>query len=97
MLSAREVKPVGEWHTAAIDRVVLSADDRHRRRLVLTAEGGTAWNQITGQISAPRGNISLIGLAVNQDGRLSATTSVSAILNTAKLPLRPSSCGSGTK
>jgi urease accessory protein len=41
MRSAREIKPAGQWHTAAIDRVILSADDRHRRRLVLTAERGT--------------------------------------------------------
>ena len=41
MRSAREVKPAGQWHAAAIDRVVLSADDRHRRRLVLTTERGT--------------------------------------------------------
>ena len=41
MRSAREVKPAGQWHATAIDRVVLGADDRHRRRLVLTAERGT--------------------------------------------------------
>jgi urease accessory protein len=41
MRSAREVKPAGQWHAAAIDRVVLSADDRHRRRVVLTTERGT--------------------------------------------------------
>jgi urease accessory protein len=43
MRSAREVKPAGQWHAAAIDRVVLSADDRHRRRVVLTAERGTCF------------------------------------------------------
>jgi urease accessory protein len=41
MRSAREVKPAGQWHATGIDRVVLSADDRHRRRLVLTTERGT--------------------------------------------------------
>jgi urease accessory protein len=41
MRSAREVKPAGQWRAAAVDRVVLSADDRHRRRLVLTTERGT--------------------------------------------------------
>src|SRR5262249_39848360 len=35
-----------------------------------------AWNKLTGQLSADRGNISLVGLAVNQDGRISATTTV---------------------
>ena len=39
---------------------------------------GTASNQATGTLSAPRGNITMVGLAVNQDGRISATTSVSA-------------------
>jgi len=41
MRLAREVKPAGRWHAAAADRVILSADDRHRRRLVLTTERGT--------------------------------------------------------
>ena len=40
--------------------------------------GGTAANQLTGTISAPRGNVTLTGLMVNQDGRVSATTSVAA-------------------
>ena len=39
---------------------------------------GTAWNQLTGTLSAPRGNVTMVGLAVNQEGRISATTSVSA-------------------
>jgi urease accessory protein len=43
MRSAREIKPAGQWHTAAVDRVVLSAADRHRRRAVLTAERGTCF------------------------------------------------------
>jgi filamentous hemagglutinin family protein len=37
----------------------------------------TATNESTGVISTPRGNIWMVGLAVNQNGRLSATTSVS--------------------
>jgi filamentous hemagglutinin family protein len=37
----------------------------------------SATNESTGAISTPRGNIWMVGLAVNQDGRLSATTSVS--------------------
>lgn len=40
MRSARDVKPAGEWQGAAIDRVVLGAGDRHRRRMVLTTQGG---------------------------------------------------------
>lgn len=38
---------------------------------------GSVANEQGGVISAPRGNITIVGLAVNQDGRLSATTSVS--------------------
>jgi urease accessory protein len=39
---ASEIKTVGTWNLAtAIDRVVLDADERHRRRITLTGEGGT--------------------------------------------------------
>jgi urease accessory protein len=39
---ASEIKSVGTWNFAmAIDRVVLDADERHRRRITLTGEGGT--------------------------------------------------------
>jgi urease accessory protein len=39
---ASEIKSVGTWNFAtAIDRVVLDADERHRRRIMLTGEGGT--------------------------------------------------------
>jgi len=38
----REVRRAGEWDAAAaIDRIVLDSADRHRRRVVLTAERGT--------------------------------------------------------
>jgi filamentous hemagglutinin len=39
---------------------------------------GIASNTATGVISAPRGNTTLVGLAVNQSGRISATTTVAA-------------------
>jgi len=39
---------------------------------------GTTTNQAGATLSAPRGNVSLAGLAVNQSGRISATTAVSA-------------------
>ena len=39
---------------------------------------GTVSNQAGAVLSAPRGNVSLMGLAVNQSGRISATTSVNA-------------------
>jgi urease accessory protein len=36
------ISPAGSWETAsAIDRVTLDADDRQRRRIVLTGEKGT--------------------------------------------------------
>jgi urease accessory protein len=35
------IKRAGEWQGEAIDRVVLDADDRQRRRIVLTGEKGT--------------------------------------------------------
>ena len=39
---ASAVRPAGEWNmAAAIDRVVLQADERHRRRIMLTGERGT--------------------------------------------------------
>jgi filamentous hemagglutinin len=39
---------------------------------------GTVTNEADAALSAPRGNVSLLGLAVNQSGRISASTSVSA-------------------
>jgi urease accessory protein len=42
MQRAFAVKPADTWDPAlAVDRVVLDADERHRRRVVLTGEGGT--------------------------------------------------------
>jgi urease accessory protein len=42
MRRAYAVRQAGQWdNAAAIDRVVLDANERHRRRLVLTAERGT--------------------------------------------------------
>jgi urease accessory protein len=42
MRRAHSVRQAGQWDSAvAIDRVVLDASERHRRRLVLTAERGT--------------------------------------------------------
>jgi urease accessory protein len=44
MLRVAEVIPAGQWKKAdASDAVVLDADERHRRRIVLQAEGGTAF------------------------------------------------------
>ena len=42
MRRATEVKSSSDWGASrAIDRVTLAADDRHRRRLVMTGEAGT--------------------------------------------------------
>lgn len=72
--------PDGQVVLAAGQAVYLQAstDPALRGLVVEVDKGGTAWNQLTGQISADRGNVTLVGLAVNQDGRISATTSVSA-------------------
>src|SRR6516165_10191508 len=44
MRRACEIRTAGTWNTAtAIDRVVLDAEERHRRRITLTGEGGTAF------------------------------------------------------
>ena len=44
MRRAREIRTAGSWNAAtAIDRVVLDAHERHRRRIALTGEGGTAF------------------------------------------------------
>jgi urease accessory protein len=44
MKRAQEVKTAGLWDSAgAIDQVTLDAHDRHRRRVVLTGEGGTTF------------------------------------------------------
>jgi filamentous hemagglutinin family protein len=65
---------------------LLASTNPDLRGLVVEVDGNnasamnqmtTATNESTGVISTPRGNIWMVGLAVNQDGRLSATTSVS--------------------
>jgi urease accessory protein len=44
MKRAHEVKPAGHWDSAkAVDQITLDAHDRHRRRVVLTGEGGTTF------------------------------------------------------
>jgi filamentous hemagglutinin family protein len=74
--------PDGQVILAAGSQVFLQADsDPSVRGLIVEVDAdnhNTAWNQLTGSLSAPRGNITMVGLAVNQDGRISATTSVSA-------------------
>ena len=71
--------PDGQVVIAAGAKVYLqaSSDPSLRGLLVEVDSGGTAWNQLTGTLSAARGNVTMVGLAVNQDGRISATTTVS--------------------
>ena len=83
---ASEVVNEGSIHTsedgqtilaASTDSVYLAGSDNDpdlRGVLVEVETGGTVTN--LGEIVAEQGNISLIGLAVNQSGRLRATTSV---------------------
>ncbi len=80
--------PDGQIVLAAGQNVYLQASDQPGLRgLIVEVDGGsgaaqqlqpTVSNLAGGQLSAARGNITLVGLAVNQDGRISATTSVSA-------------------
>jgi len=72
--------PDGQVILAAGQSAYLAASsDPSLRGLIVAVTGnGTVTNQAGGVISAPRGNVSLIGYAVNQNGRLSATTAVSA-------------------
>jgi urease accessory protein len=41
MVRAIEVLKAGSWQAAIVDRITLSYDERHRRRLRFLAEGGT--------------------------------------------------------
>ncbi len=44
MRRACEIKPAGAWNEAsAVDCIALDAHERHRRRIVLTAERGTTF------------------------------------------------------
>ncbi|MGA2399410.1 MAG: filamentous hemagglutinin family protein [Steroidobacteraceae bacterium] len=72
--------PDGQIILAAGQSLYLQAsNDSNLRGLIVEVDGGgTAANQLSGAMSAPRGNVTLTGLMVNQDGRVSATTSVAA-------------------
>jgi len=77
--------PDGQTILAAGNKVYLaSTTDPSMRGLLVEVDGGGASGNSTsavtnqGQISAPRGNITLAGFAVNQEGLVSATSSVNA-------------------
>ncbi len=68
--------PEGQTILAAGNKVYLQASADPAGFMVEVDSGGTATN--LGEIVAERGNITMMGLAVNQSGTLSATTSVRA-------------------
>lgn len=74
--------PDGQTILAAGSKVYLApspdTDPGLRGLLVEVDNGGSASNQNLGQIIAERGNVTLAGLAVNQQGRITATTSVNS-------------------
>jgi filamentous hemagglutinin len=74
--------PDGQVILAAGTKIYLQADrDPGLRGLIVEVDANSnnvAWNQLTGTLSSPRGNVTMVGLAVNQGGRISATTSVAA-------------------
>jgi urease accessory protein len=73
MKHAREVKPAGAWNEAsAVDRIVLDAHERHRRRIVLTGERGTTFLLDLPQATALRDGDGLLlddGAIVRVNGR----------------------------
>ena len=72
--------PDGQTLLAAGQKVYLAASDNPNLRglLVEVDNGGTTTNTNLGNIIAERGNVTLAGIAVNQEGRVKATTSVTA-------------------
>lgn len=68
--------PDGQTILAAGKKVYLAKSDDPAGLLVEVDAGGTATN--LGEIIAQRGNVTLVGLAVNQEGVISASTSVRA-------------------
>lgn len=68
--------PDGQTILAAGEQVYLKSSTDPAGLLVEVNAGGTAAN--LGEIIADRGNVTLVGLAVNQQGRISASTSVRA-------------------
>lgn len=68
--------PDGQTILAAGERIVLTDSTDPAGLLVEVNAGGSATN--LGEIVAQRGNVTLVGLAVNQEGRISASTSVRA-------------------
>jgi filamentous hemagglutinin len=72
--------PDGQTLLAAGEKVYLAASDNPNLRglLVEVDNGGAVTNANLGNIIAERGNVTLAGIAVNQNGRVKTTTSVTA-------------------
>jgi filamentous hemagglutinin len=73
--------PDGQAILAAGNTVYLAAStDPSLRGLLIEVNAGGTGSSVTnqGEITAPRGNVTLAGMIVNQEGTVSATTSVSA-------------------
>lgn len=79
--------PDGQVILAGGQSVYLQASpDNALRGLIVQVDAGSSAakllssvvNESTAQIATPRGNVTLAGLMINQDGRISATTSVAA-------------------
>lgn len=81
MKRALQVRRAGEWHSDAIDRVVLGADERHRRRVVMTGEGGTRFLLDLPQATILRDGDGLVlddGLIVRVVGKPEALLEITA-------------------
>src|SRR6266851_3792493 len=82
MRRASEIRTAGTWNAAtAIDRVLLDADERHRRRITLTGEGGTAFLLDLPHATALRDGDGLVledGTIVRVAGKPEALVEISA-------------------
>jgi filamentous hemagglutinin family protein len=58
--------------------LIVQVDAGSSASKLLSSAVNSVVNESTGSISTPRGNVTLAGLMINQDGRISATTSVAA-------------------
>ncbi len=83
MKRAREVKTAGHWdHASAVDSITLDADERHRRRVVLTGERGTKFLLDLPQATALRDGDGLVlddGAIVRIVGRPEALIEIEAV------------------
>jgi urease accessory protein len=83
MKCAFEIKSAGTWlATAEVDRVVLDADERHRRRMVLTGERGTTFLLDLPKATALKDGDGLVlddGAIVRVDGKPEFLVEIAAV------------------